>query len=78
MLVKAVSEARSQMERIMLAAIDIRYFGEVPGREHLAIFAAIRESDSERARQLMHDHIMQSKDKVMGVASVLPIRSTMR
>lgn len=78
MLVKAVSEARSQMERIMLAAIDIHYFGEVPGREHLAILNAIRERDSERARQLMHDHIMQSKDKVMGVASVLPVRSTMR
>jgi DNA-binding GntR family transcriptional regulator len=75
MLVKAVSEARSQMERIMLAAIDIHYFGEVPGREHLAILTAIRERDSERARQLMHDHIMQSKDKVMGVASVLPVRS---
>ena len=75
MLVKAVSEARSQMERIMLAAIDINYYGEVPGREHLAILNAIRERDPERARQLMHDHIMQSKDKVMGVASFLPVRS---
>jgi DNA-binding GntR family transcriptional regulator len=77
MLVKAVSEARSQMERLMLAAIDIHYFGEVPGREHLAILNAIRERDPESARQLMRDHIMQSKDKVMGVASVLPVRSTM-
>jgi DNA-binding GntR family transcriptional regulator len=63
------------MERIMLAAIDINYYGEVPGREHLAILNAIRERDPERARQLMHDHIMQSKDKVMGVASFLPVRS---
>jgi len=74
MLVRAVSEARSQMERIMLAAVDINYFGELPGREHLAILAAIRDRDAERARQQMHDHIMQSKDKVLGVASNLPVR----
>ena len=78
MLVRAVSEARSQMERIMLAAVDIHYFGELPGREHLAILAAIREKDGERARQLMHDHIMQSKDKVLGVASILPARPAAR
>lgn len=78
MLVRAVSEARSQMERIMLAAVDINYFGELPGREHLAILQAIREKDSERARQLMHDHIMQSKDKVLGVASILPVRPSSR
>lgn len=78
MLVRAVSEARSQMERIMLAAVDINYFGELPRREHLAILAAIRERDSQRARQLMHDHIMQSKDKVLGLASILPIRSSTR
>jgi len=75
MLVRAVSEARSQMERIMLAAVDINYFGELPSREHLAILSAIRERDPERARQLMHQHIMQSKDKVLGVASILPVRS---
>ena len=78
MLVRAVGEARSQMERIMLAAVDINYFGELPVREHLAILAAIREKDSERARQLMHDHIMQSKDKVLGVASILPARPSTR
>lgn len=78
MLMRAVSEARSQMERIMLAAVDINYFGELPGREHLAILAAIRERDAERARQLMHDHIMQSKDKVLGVASILPARPSTR
>jgi DNA-binding GntR family transcriptional regulator len=66
------------MERIMLAAVDINYFGELPGREHLAILQAIREKDSERARQLMHDHIMQSKDKVLGVASILPVRPSSR
>jgi DNA-binding GntR family transcriptional regulator len=66
------------MERIMLAAVDINYFGELPGREHLAILQAIREKDSERARQLMHDHIIQSKDKVLGVASILPVRPSSR
>jgi GntR family transcriptional regulator, rspAB operon transcriptional repressor len=76
MLLQAVSEARSQMERIMFAAIDINYFGEVPGREHLDIIGAIQDRDPSRARQCMHDHIMQSKDKVWGVASALPAHST--
>jgi DNA-binding GntR family transcriptional regulator len=62
----------------MLAAVDINYFGELPGREHLAILAAIRERDAERARHVMHDHIMQSKDKVLGVASILPARPSIR
>jgi len=74
MLFEAVHEARSQMERIMLAAIDINYFGEVPKREHLNILKAIRDQDPEQARRAMHDHIMQSKDKVLGIASVLPAR----
>ena len=69
MLVRAVSEARSQMERIMLAAVDINYFGELPGREHREILQAIQDRDPERARRLMHDHIMQSKDKVLGVTN---------
>lgn len=76
MLVEAVHEARSQMERIMLAAIDINYFGEVPKREHMEIVKAIKNQDPERARRMMHDHIMQSKDKVLGIASVLPSRLT--
>jgi GntR family transcriptional regulator, rspAB operon transcriptional repressor len=75
MLFQAVNEARSQMERIMLAAIDIHYFGEVPKREHLDILAAIKDREPDRARQCMHDHIMQSKDKVLGIASVLPVRA---
>lgn len=69
MLLQAVSEARSQMERIMYAAIDIHYFGELPGREHREILQAIRDHDPELARQRMHDHIMQSKEKVMGVTN---------
>lgn len=76
MLVQAVREARSQMERIMLAAIDIHYYGERPGREHREILRAIQERDPARARQSMHNHIMQSKEKVLGVASNLPVLST--
>jgi DNA-binding GntR family transcriptional regulator len=34
MLIQAVSEARNQTERIMYAAIDIHYYGELPGREY--------------------------------------------
>jgi DNA-binding GntR family transcriptional regulator len=67
MLLQAVSEARSQMERIMFAAIDINYYGEVPGREHREILKAIQDREPERARQRMYDHIVQSKDKVLGL-----------
>ena len=71
MLVQAVSEARDQMERIMYAALDIHYYGEVPGREHRDILQAIQDRDPERARQRMHAHIVQSKDKVLGVTNAL-------
>lgn len=67
MLIQAVSEARSQMERIMFAAIDINYYGEAPGKEHHEILQAIQERDPEKARREMHGHIMQSKDKVLGL-----------
>jgi DNA-binding GntR family transcriptional regulator len=69
MLVRAVSEARCQMERIMFAAIDIHYYGEVPTREHIDIMRAIREHNPDDARKLMHDHIIQSKGKVLRLTS---------
>lgn len=65
MLVRAVAEARSLMERIMYAAIDIQYYGEVPTQEHRDIIKAIREHDPEAARKRMYDHIVQSKRKVL-------------
>ena len=74
MLVRAVSEARCQMERIMYAAIDIHYFGEVPTREHQQIMTAILEHNPEAARRLMHDHIVQSKGKVLRLTSSSPVR----
>ncbi len=67
MLVQAVSEARCQMERIMFAAIDIDYYGEAPAREHREILKTIHDRDPERARQRMYEHIVQSKDKVLGL-----------
>ena len=67
MLVQAVSEARCQMERIMFAAIDINYYGEAPAREHREIVKAIQQRNSQLARQRMYEHIMQSKDKVLGL-----------
>ena len=72
MLVRAVSEARSQMERIMYAAIDIDYYGEVPALEHTEIMKAIQERNPEMARKRMYDHIIQSKDKVLRLASSVP------
>jgi DNA-binding GntR family transcriptional regulator len=75
MLIQAVYEARSQMERIMFAAIDIEYYGEAPSREHREILKAIQDRDPERARQRMHEHVQQSKDKVLGLTGfVAPSR----
>lgn len=68
LLVRAVGEMRNKMERIMYAAIDIGYFGEFPVREHCDILDAIKRQDPPRARQLMHDHIYGSKDKVLRIA----------
>jgi DNA-binding GntR family transcriptional regulator len=65
MLIRAVNESRCQMERIMYAAIDIHYFGEVPTREHQAIMKAIVEHNPDAARRHMYDHIVQSKSKVL-------------
>ena len=71
-MLQAVEAARSQMERIMYAAIDIGYYGEFPGREHRGILDAIKKRDSGAARQLMYDHIFGSRDKVLKLASGSP------
>ena len=41
MLVRAVSDMRCHMERIMYAAIDIGYYGEAPVQEHVALINAL-------------------------------------
>jgi DNA-binding GntR family transcriptional regulator len=65
LLVRSVANMRCQMERIMYAAMDIRYPGEVTVREHKAVLEAIRSQDPQLARRLMIEHIFGSKDKVL-------------
>jgi GntR family transcriptional regulator, rspAB operon transcriptional repressor len=72
LLFQAVEAARCQMERIMYAAIDIGYYGELPGHEHRGILDAIKKRDSRAARQLMYDHIFGSRDKVLQLAGGHP------
>jgi DNA-binding GntR family transcriptional regulator len=71
LLVRAVSQMRAQMERIMFAAaqsIDLRYYGTLPAREHTAILAAIRSEDAALASRLMREHIIGGKSKVLELA----------
>ncbi len=72
LLLRAVETVRSQMERIMYAAIDIGYYGELPVREHCEILDAINNRDPQRARQLMYGHIFGSRDKVLRIAGGAP------
>lgn len=69
MLVRAVSDMRCHMERIMYAAIDIGYYGEAPVQEHVEIIKAIRCHDGDLARKLMYEHILQSRVKVLRLVS---------
>ncbi|MBB2974162.1 FadR/GntR family transcriptional regulator [Mesorhizobium sp. RMAD-H1] len=41
--------------------------------EHSAIFAAIRDRDSDAARRLMHDHLVHSRERLFG-GSLLDLR----
>ncbi len=68
MLVRAVSDMRCHMERVMYAAIGIGYYGEAPVKEHSEIVQAIRSHDAELARRLMYEHIIQSRAKVLRLA----------
>jgi DNA-binding GntR family transcriptional regulator len=68
LLLHAVESVRCQMERIMYAAIDIGYYGELPVDEHCEIVEAIVKRESARARQLMYDHIFGSRAKVIDMA----------
>jgi DNA-binding GntR family transcriptional regulator len=69
MLVRTVSDMRGHMERVMYAAIDIGYYGEAPVQEHCEIIEAIRRHDVDLARRLTYDHILQSRGKVLRLAS---------
>lgn len=69
LLIRAVRDMRTQMERIMYAAIDIGYFGETPEREHREIIKAIRNHEGDHARHAMAAHIIASRAKVLRLAS---------
>ncbi len=71
-LVRAVTEMRLHMERIMHAAIDIGYYGEFPIQEHCNILEAIEQHDAPRARRLMYEHISGSKERVVRIAGNSP------
>ena len=73
LVLRAIREVRCLMERIMFAAIDIGYYGEVPAREHTEIMAAIQNRDAAAARKLMVQHIVGSKDKVLQLAAGRPL-----
>jgi DNA-binding GntR family transcriptional regulator len=60
LVLRAVNDVRCHMERIMYAAIDIGYYGEVPAREHTDILEAVRHRDAKAARKCMYDHIVGS------------------
>lgn len=68
MLVKAVADVRMHMERLMYAASSLAPYSEVTSKEHLAIVEAIKSHDSARARQLVHRHILDAKDKILELA----------
>ena len=69
LLIRAVGDMRSQMERIMYASIEAGYYGELPVSEHCGIVEAIQNRDPALARKRMCDHIYISKDKVLRLAS---------
>jgi GntR family transcriptional regulator, rspAB operon transcriptional repressor len=69
LLIRAVADMRSQMERIMYASIDAGYYGELPVREHCGVVEAIQNRDAALARKRMCEHIYISKDKVLRLAS---------
>ncbi|MGB7680922.1 MAG: GntR family transcriptional regulator [Candidatus Acidiferrales bacterium] len=74
MLFRAVVDARTQMERIMYAAMNVHYYGDSAWREHQQILEAIQERNAERARRLMYEHIVQSKAEILGMASAKSAR----
>lgn len=74
MLFRAVVDARTQMERIMYAAMNVQYYGDLAWREHQQILKAIQERNPDQARRLMYKHIIQSKDKILGMARATPGR----
>ena len=69
LLVKAVSDMRCQMERILFGAIDALdpnyYYGDLPVRGHQVILDSIKRGDAKLARECMYDHITSAKSEVI-------------
>jgi len=73
MLIRAVSDVRCHMERLMYASIDIGYFGGAPVQEHSEIITAIFNRDVDLARRLTCDHILQSRGKTTANGKLFPV-----
>jgi len=69
LLIRAVTDMRSHMERIMFTSAEFGYYGEMPMHEHSGILKAIEKRDAKSARERMWEHIYISKDRVLRVAS---------
>lgn len=73
LLVRAISEMRCQMERILFAGIDALdtsyYYGDLPVHGHQGILRAIKEGNANLARKLMYEHIMSAKEEVIQLVS---------
>jgi DNA-binding GntR family transcriptional regulator len=69
LLVRAISEMRCQMERILFAGIDSLdtsyYYGDLPVHGHQGILRAIKGGNAKLAKKLMHEHIMSAKEEVI-------------
>jgi GntR family transcriptional regulator, rspAB operon transcriptional repressor len=65
--IEADTAFHTTVARLSRNQIDIEYYGEAPSREHREILKAIQDRDPERARKRMYEHVVQSKDKVLGL-----------
>lgn len=66
--VRNMAAVRTQMERIMYAAVNIAPYGEVTSQEHQQILEAIRRRDAGKARKLLRKHILGAKEKMLELA----------
>jgi DNA-binding GntR family transcriptional regulator len=67
LLISAVSDLRAHIEQILYATINLGDYCEVLTREHSEIYKAIRERDSRAAHKLMLEHVMGSREKILGL-----------
>lgn len=65
LVITTISDLRSHIERLLYAAINLGDYGTLLAREHFKICQAIKNRDAESARQLMFEHVMDSKDKIL-------------